>query len=33
VDDHEPAKVVSMVTLERADAWARRRAAELIEAR
>src|ERR687891_2697600 len=33
VDDHEPAKVVSLVTLERADAWARRRAAELIEAR
>jgi 1-deoxy-D-xylulose-5-phosphate reductoisomerase len=33
VDDHEPAKVVSLVTLERADAWARRRAAELIESR
>jgi 1-deoxy-D-xylulose-5-phosphate reductoisomerase len=33
VDDHEPASVVSLVTLDRADAWARRRAAELIEAR
>ncbi len=33
VDEHEPAKVVSLVTLERADAWARRRAAELIESR
>src|ERR687892_2395077 len=33
VDDHEPAKGVSLGTLERADAWARRRAAELIEAR
>ena len=33
VDDHEPAKVVSLVTLERADTWARRRAAELIDAR
>jgi 1-deoxy-D-xylulose-5-phosphate reductoisomerase len=33
VDDHEPAKVVSLVTLERADAWARRRTAELIEPR
>jgi 1-deoxy-D-xylulose-5-phosphate reductoisomerase len=33
LDDHEPAKVVSLVTLERADAWARRRAVELIESR
>jgi 1-deoxy-D-xylulose-5-phosphate reductoisomerase len=33
VDEHEPASVVSLVTLERADAWARRRAAELIESR
>ena len=33
VDEHEPAKVVSLVTLERADAWARRRATELIESR
>jgi 1-deoxy-D-xylulose-5-phosphate reductoisomerase len=33
VDEHEPAKVVSLVTLERADAWARRRTAELIESR
>jgi 1-deoxy-D-xylulose-5-phosphate reductoisomerase len=31
VDEHEPASVVSQVTLERADTWARRRAAELIE--
>jgi len=29
LDEHEPASVVSEVTLERADAWARRRAAEL----
>jgi 1-deoxy-D-xylulose-5-phosphate reductoisomerase len=33
VDEHEPAKVVSLVTLERADAWARRRTVELIESR
>jgi 1-deoxy-D-xylulose-5-phosphate reductoisomerase len=33
VDEHEPASVVSLVTLERADTWARRRAAELIESR
>jgi 1-deoxy-D-xylulose-5-phosphate reductoisomerase len=33
VDEHEPAKVVSLVTLERADAWARRRTVELIETR
>jgi 1-deoxy-D-xylulose-5-phosphate reductoisomerase len=32
VDEHEPASsVVSVVNLERADAWARRRAAEIIE--
>lgn len=29
LDEHEPASVVSEVTLERADAWARRRASEL----
>src|SRR3954452_1623873 len=33
VDEHEAASVVSVVNLERADAWARRRAAEIIEAR
>jgi 1-deoxy-D-xylulose-5-phosphate reductoisomerase len=34
VDEHEaPSSVVSIVNLERADAWARRRAAEIIEAR
>jgi 1-deoxy-D-xylulose-5-phosphate reductoisomerase len=33
VDEHEPASVVSAVSLERADGWARRRAAELIELR
>ena len=33
VEEHEPAAVVSLVTLERADAWARKRAAELIETR
>jgi 1-deoxy-D-xylulose-5-phosphate reductoisomerase len=33
VDEHQPASVVSLVTLERADVWARRRAAELIESR
>lgn len=33
LDEHEPAAVVSLVTLERADAWARLRAAELIESR
>jgi len=31
LDEHEPASVVSLVTLDRADRWARRRAAELIE--
>jgi 1-deoxy-D-xylulose-5-phosphate reductoisomerase len=33
MEEHEPAKVVSLVTLERADAWARGRTAELIESR
>jgi 1-deoxy-D-xylulose 5-phosphate reductoisomerase len=34
VDEHEaPASVVSVVNLERADSWARQRAAEIIEAR
>jgi 1-deoxy-D-xylulose-5-phosphate reductoisomerase len=34
VDEHEPSSsVVSVVTLERADGWARRRAADLIENR
>jgi 1-deoxy-D-xylulose-5-phosphate reductoisomerase len=34
VDEHEaPSSVTSVVNLERADAWARRRAAEIIEAR
>jgi len=33
VDEHEPASVVSVVTIERADGWARRRAAEIIEER
>jgi 1-deoxy-D-xylulose-5-phosphate reductoisomerase len=33
VDEHEAASVVSVVNLERADGWARRRAAEIIEAR
>jgi 1-deoxy-D-xylulose-5-phosphate reductoisomerase len=32
LDEHEPASVVSLVTLDRADRWARRWAAELIEA-
>jgi 1-deoxy-D-xylulose 5-phosphate reductoisomerase len=31
VEEHEPAEIVSVVTLERADTWARERAAELIE--
>jgi len=31
LDEHDPAPVVSEVTLSRADAWARARAAELIE--
>jgi 1-deoxy-D-xylulose-5-phosphate reductoisomerase len=33
VEEHEAAAVVSLVTLERADAWARGRASELIETR
>ena len=34
VDEHEaPSSVASVVNLERADTWARRRAAEIIEAR
>src|SRR3954452_10727046 len=34
VDEHEPqSSVVSVVTVERADTWARKRAAELIESR
>jgi 1-deoxy-D-xylulose-5-phosphate reductoisomerase len=33
LDDHEPASVVSLVTLGRADTWARDRATALIEAR
>ncbi len=32
LDEHEAARVVSEVTLGRADAWARRRAAEVVEA-
>ena len=32
VDEHEPPSVVSVVHIERADAWARRRTAEIIEA-
>ena len=30
VDEHEPPNVVSVVNLERADSWARRRAAEIV---
>ena len=33
VDEHEPASIVSVVNIERADSWARRRTAEIIEAR
>jgi 1-deoxy-D-xylulose 5-phosphate reductoisomerase len=34
VDEHEaPSSVVSVVNLERADAWARKRASELIDSR
>ncbi len=33
LDEHEPAPVVSVVTLERVDSWARARATELIESR
>ena len=31
LDEHQPAPVVSEVTLSRADAWARGRAAEIIQ--
>jgi 1-deoxy-D-xylulose-5-phosphate reductoisomerase len=31
MDEHQPAQAVSVVTLSRADFWARRRAAEIIE--
>jgi 1-deoxy-D-xylulose-5-phosphate reductoisomerase len=33
VDEHEPASIVSVVTIGRADGWARQRAAEIIEER
>jgi 1-deoxy-D-xylulose-5-phosphate reductoisomerase len=33
VDQHEPASVVSVVHIERADAWARRRTMEIVENR
>jgi hypothetical protein len=33
VDEHEAAPVVSLVSLERADAWARSRAVELLAER
>jgi 1-deoxy-D-xylulose-5-phosphate reductoisomerase len=33
VDEHEPASIVSVVHIERADQWARARAAEIVEAR
>jgi 1-deoxy-D-xylulose-5-phosphate reductoisomerase len=33
VDAHEPASMVSVVNIERADAWARQRAAEIVEER
>ena len=33
VDEHEPPSVVSVVHIERADTWARRRTVEIIEAR
>ena len=33
LDEHEPVSVVSVVSLDRADTWARRRAAEIIESR
>ena len=33
IDEHEPPSVVSVVHIERADSWARRRTAEIIEAR
>jgi 1-deoxy-D-xylulose-5-phosphate reductoisomerase len=33
VDEHEPASVVSVVNIERADRWGRQRAAEIVEQR
>jgi len=33
VDEHEPASIVSVVSIERADTWARHRAAEIVEGR
>jgi 1-deoxy-D-xylulose-5-phosphate reductoisomerase len=33
VDEHEPASVVSIVSIERADGWARMRTAEIIDER
>jgi 1-deoxy-D-xylulose-5-phosphate reductoisomerase len=33
VDEHEPASMVSVVNIERADTWARRRAAAIVEDR
>ncbi len=33
VDEHEPASVVSIVNIERADAWARQRVADIVEER
>ncbi len=33
VDEHEPASIVSIVSIERADGWARQRAAEIVEER
>ena len=33
VDEHEPASVVSIVNIERADRWGRQRAAEILEGR
>jgi 1-deoxy-D-xylulose-5-phosphate reductoisomerase len=33
VDEHEPASIVSIVSIERADQWARQRAAEIVEGR
>jgi 1-deoxy-D-xylulose-5-phosphate reductoisomerase len=33
VDEHDPASIVSVVSIERADTWARHRAAEIVEER
>jgi hypothetical protein len=33
VDEHDPASVVSIVNIERADHWARQRAVDIIEER